>query len=214
MDKGHKHFLLEEKGPSIIDTYIKHRDELALSDTMWLLWLANLVPVGSSLVYLSAAMENLMTAWFKSTKSKLGGTYMPPKEWDPVIKGPLDILQTNLIGNQYSDRILRKVNNANNFGPNERFEYFFDEISLPIGDVEKSAIKARNRFAHGIEKDVNKIENIVAADRAFKTLLNRSLLKVLGYDGEYIDYSSYSHPTRKLNEPIGGRDGDRKPITL
>jgi len=41
-------------------------------------------------------------------------------------------------------------------------------------------------------------------------LLNRLLLKLLEYDGIYVDYSTDSFPVRNINEPLGGPNNDRK----
>jgi hypothetical protein len=36
-------------------------------------------------------------------------------------------------------------------------------------------------------------------------LFNRIILKILGYDGTYIDYSAKEWPERLLDEPLVGR---------
>jgi hypothetical protein len=40
---------------------------------------------------------------------------------------------------------------------------------------------------------------------AYRTLFNRIMLKILGYDGAYVDYSTMEWPDRPLGEPLAGR---------
>jgi len=88
-------------------------------------------------------------------------------------------------------------------GVNEKFDFFFEEIELPIGDGERAAIKGRNAMAHGARYKSGTERQLVSLTRAYETLLHRVLLKLLAYDGEYVDYSVVGWPQRALKEPIG-----------
>ena len=89
-------------------------------------------------------------------------------------------------------------------GVNERFEVFFDELGLPIGAGEDAVIHSRNVGAHGGGSQEDGAD-LVTLGNGYRTLLNRALLKVLGFAGHYIDYSTVGHPLRPLDEPIGFR---------
>lgn len=203
---------LDPIGSSIVTKYLDLRDEFSLSETIWMYWLSKIVPLGSGLVYLSASLENLMNACYHSVKSKSKGAYLDTDTWNGFLKAPLELLENNLGQTKYADRILGRVKRANALGVNEKFEFFFEEIGLPIGDVERAAIKSRNVFAHGGNLDLRKIELVVEATSAFKVLINRALLKMFGYTGKYIDYSTLGFPERDLDQPLGGSDGSGKPI--
>jgi hypothetical protein len=89
---------------------------------------------------------------------------------------------------------------------NESLEFFFDEINLPVGEVERGAIQARNPMAHGssVLFDEAAHEQMLRDTFAYRTLFNRILLKILGYEGDYVDHSVPGWPERPLEEPMGG----------
>ena len=90
-----------------------------------------------------------MNAWFKSKRSRSKGLHFPQAEFDAITAEPFCQIEHSMAGKANADRVLRRLKHANSIGPNEQFERFFEEIELPIGDVERYAIKARNRFIHG-----------------------------------------------------------------
>ena len=80
----------------------------------------------------------------------------------------------------------------------------FEIIGLSVGNIEKKALKARNKMAHSSIGEANDddIKDILRMTRAYETLFHRIFLKTLGYNGDYIDYYSLGHPSRPINEPI------------
>lgn len=106
------------------------RDEFSFSTAMWQFWMSKISPAEGSLVFLSMAVENIMTAWFKSTKTKTRAQYMSDEEFMSLAKEPMEAFRSALDKREYADRILRKVGAANNMGVNERYETFFKEIGL------------------------------------------------------------------------------------
>jgi hypothetical protein len=144
-----------------------------------------------------------MSAWFKSTKTKSKGVYMPQKEFKTRVGKFLSEADGALSGHEYSDRIMRRMSNAFQFGVNERFEFFFQELGLPINEGEKKVIGARNKAAHGGAVSDTEQQKMFLLAGGYRTLMNRVFLKLFGYSGDYIDYSVVGHPSRHLDEPIG-----------
>ena len=86
----------------------------------------------------------------------------------------------------------------------DRFSYFFDCINLEIGDIENNAINARHGVAHGgLKFDHETIIKIIPTINAYRTLFNRVFLKILGYDGYYIDMSTIGFPEHHIDVPLG-----------
>jgi hypothetical protein len=79
---------------------------------------------------------------------------------------------------------------------------FFEELGLPVGAGEDAVVRSRNISAHGGKSD-RPHQDLVMLGTGYRTLLNRVILKVLGFKGEYIDYSVIGHPARGIDEPIG-----------
>jgi hypothetical protein len=188
--------------------FVDRVGQFALTEAMWLVWLSEAVPLEAALPNLASALECLMTAWFKSTKTKSGAKYMPDADWNSISSDPMKSLAAALKGRPNADRIERRARGANNFGVNERFEKFFEELALPVGDVEIKAIGARNKAAHGGSFSASQYQWLADTVRAYRTLLSRVVLSLLEWDGQYVDYSTYAFPVRQLKEPLGGPAGD------
>lgn len=189
--------------------YLKKYQDYNLHRTMLLFWSAQTMPLETQMVKFHAALSSLLNSWFASTKTKSKGKYLSDSDYKAFL-GPIEA-QVNAIPEK---KIINKILRANNMGENEKMDAFFDEIGLPIGEVEKSALYLRNRFAHGHICQENEVEGLVNACRAYQTLINRVILKLLEYDGHYIDYSTLDFPTRHINSALGGADGTGKAITL
>jgi hypothetical protein len=128
---------------------------------------------------------------------------MPKSDFDKLLESELQSIAAKLDGNLYADRIKRRIGNAFQMGVNERFEIFFAELGLGYGPNEMRAIKARNSSAHGGHSSAPDIQEQVKLGRAYQTLLNRVILKVLGHDVSYTDYFMDNHPEKRIDEPIG-----------
>jgi hypothetical protein len=195
---GRTHEVLE----SLVPAFLLRRQEFRLSNALALYWEAKRVPIGLNLPAFAAALETLMKAWFTSSKTKSRGVYISKDAFETLLDDELRSAATKLEITPYGDRMLRRIQGAYNMGANERIEIFFRELELPIGKGELAALRERNIMAHGSvdpERDVQ----LLAATRAYETLFNRVFLKMLGYQGKYIDYSTVNWPQRPIDEPIG-----------
>jgi len=188
-------------------------DELDLSPGMIGYWLSRLSPAEAAFANIASGLEAVMNAWFRSKRSRSKALYLPQAEFEAVTAEPFCQVEHALSEKAYADRILRRLKQANSIGPNERFERFFDEIELPIGEVEEYAISVRNRFVHGAGAvPTEKTHHLVYALRSYQTLFHRILLKLIGFQGSYVDYSCLGFPERPLLDPLGGPEGDGKPL--
>lgn len=191
-------------GP-LIDRYLLLEGELDLGSAIWTVWAGERMPVTFDLPLFSAALERVMNAWFKSTKTKTRGIYMPKRDFEELLADELAAAEVKLKSVSYGDRIGRRMRGAFNMGANERYELFLQELGLPYGEGELAALRGRNAPAHGGTE--SKGDRWIRLGAAYRVLFNRIVLKLLGYDGRYIDYSVLGHPARPLAEPIGYRPG-------
>jgi len=89
-----------------------------------------------------------------------------------------------------------------------KYSEFFESILLKTGEVEQEALKERNNPAHGNRYLPNQYPGLSIITDALYTLFNRIVLKLTDAADCYIDYSSYGHPVRGIDEPLGGPEGD------
>jgi hypothetical protein len=206
IDKGRPTDAFETVLRELVPRYLERRSVLNLNNALWGYWLSERSPLGANLPELATSTEILKNAWFESAGSKSRGVYMPKKEFTELLADELAAVEAKLLGVEYGDRMSRRIRNAFNMGVNESLEFFFEEIGLPVGEVEWAAIAARNPMAHGSSElfDASKYDEMLHATFAYRTLFNRIILKLLDYSGTYVDRSVEGWPERALDEPMAG----------
>ncbi|WP_406657357.1 hypothetical protein V7O62_02045 [Methanolobus sp. ZRKC2] len=192
----------------LIPSYLNLRTELNLDLALNIYWASLEAPLGTNLPILASALEIIMKGWFKTTKSKSKGLYMKKREFDKLLKDDLENIFNKLKDKDNGTPIFNKINNSYNMSVTNRFQQFFDEIELKVGDIENSALKSRHKMAHGDLGDNDEIYNEMLNETfAYESLFNRVFLKILGYNGYYIDKSTLNFPSRHINTQLGGDKG-------
>jgi hypothetical protein len=205
LKKGRRADLFERLLRGLVPRYLELNDELNLDDVIWGYWVSDRLPLGADLPTLATSVEILKNSWYSSKKSKSRGVYMPREQFDELLDSELAQIDKKLETVEYGDRMARRIRGAYQLGANESFEIFFEEIGLPIRQTERHAIRARNPMAHGSLDllDESRHQEMLDAKMAYRTLFNRTFLKLLGYDGAYIDYSAEGWPERQLDQVMG-----------
>jgi hypothetical protein len=188
----------------LVPKYLALRDELRLNDSLWTYWIAKEAPTGVDLALFSAAVESMKTSWFRSTKTTSKGEHMPKEDFEAIIKEVGVALRERLANHPAAQTILNRVAGAYRMGSGEQVRAFFDEIDLPIGRAEAGAMRARNGPAHGGVSSGANLNELVRHGHAYRTLFERTFLRMLGYEGMYVDRTTLGHPSRSLSAPVGG----------
>jgi hypothetical protein len=198
---------LDEILPELVPRYLKARDELALKDALWSYWLAKEAPLGLDLPIYSAAVESLQAAWFRSTRTKVKGTYVSKEKFNDLLQDAFALAEQALQDEPYRDRIMNRMRGSFQMGASERLDAFLSEIGLPIGAQERAAIKGRHRPAHGgTAVDDEKLSKLQLHSATYKVLFERVFLRLLEYEGPYVDRATLRFPLRNLNESVGHSD--------
>ena len=187
----------------LVPLYLELRQSLHLQDALLSYWLADEAFSGIDLTIYASALEALKQPWLKS-KSRSLGQYMPEAEFKERLSVQLQALKERIDELQLPLAIMNKMNAAWRMGANEQLAAFLDELPVRIGPAEKRAIKARNAPTHGGLKAGADFRALTRHAHAYRVLFVRSFLKVLGYDGAYVDRVALGHPSRHSDEPAGG----------
>jgi hypothetical protein len=124
---------------------------------------------------------------------------MKTKDFELLIRNEIESINKKLATFPHRQEIIDKISNANAFGITEKFKIFFDEIKLPIEEDELQAISERHKFVHGRMKLCDADwQKVILHGQVLETLLNKVLLKLLGYKGSYIDRSVVGWPDKNL----------------
>ncbi|MEE4566839.1 hypothetical protein V2U94_04280 [Paenibacillus polymyxa] len=189
----------------LVPQYLKSRDSYNLSNVLWRYWIADDLPLGTNLPLFANGIEILSAAWFSTNNSKTKGVYIEKKKFDKLMSENFEKIQNSLEGIEYADRILNRIKNSYNMGANEKLDFFFNEIDLPVGEVEKKAIRERNRMIYSSYTNDDDDKSILLSKytKVYRTFFHRVILKILKYENMYIDYSVSGFPNKNINVVVG-----------
>jgi len=186
---------------ALLPTYLELSDKYGFDLVFARYWLANTMPIGVSMPIIAGAMESIQKVWFKGQKSKTKAVYMDKDAYEEAISEFMEQLEAKLGECKNKEKLLRKISGCYQMGANEKYYTFLDELGLEYGDAESACIRARNSFTHGDNND--NYEEVIKNTKTMSLLLARSILKLLGYSGMYIDTSVLGHPRKHIDEKIG-----------
>ncbi len=190
-----------EYAQALLPVYLELRDTYGFDSALARYWLANTMPIGVNMPIVAGAIESIQKAWFKGKKSKTKAVYMDKDAYESAISRFLEQVKDNLGECENRDILINKISNCYQMGANDRYYTFFEELGLEYGDSERKSIKARNSFTHGDKNDDD--AEVIKATKTMSLLLARSILKLLGYNGMYIDSSVSGYPRKHIDEKIG-----------
>lgn len=190
----------------LVEPYINQRATLRLKDALWKYWIAKYSSLGANLPILSSAVETLAERVL-NIHPEIKHYYIEYKEFVKMIEDELASIEKKLDSNPHKVVIVNKLKGSSQRGSNEKLKMMFEILKLEVGKIEQDAIKARNKMAHSSIGDISDDEIIRTArlTRAYETLFNRILLKILSYNDKYVDYYTLGHPSRNINDPIPGQ---------
>ncbi len=160
-------------------------------------WIAQTVPVGANLPILAAAIEIISDAYLKLTGNDQS-VYMSQGDYEKLIVEELSSLNEKFSNVPDGAKMLNKIRGAFQKGSNEKLNRFFEILEIPIEKREKEAIKLRNKMTHSrrdYSVEETKHDDVIST-RVYQALFNRILLKLLGYQGYYKDYSIKNAPSK------------------
>jgi hypothetical protein len=190
--------------PSLVKKYFDLKDVLKLSDVLWRYWIGRELPLGSDIPIIANGIEILANNWFKSNKSHIKGVYIPYTEYKQIANEEIEKISVKLGEHPHKKKIISKLSYCYNMSSNDRLNFFFNEIGLEIGSLEREAIDSRNVMIHdSFDLSSNEYEKLILLSLVYKVFFHRVILKVLDYSGEYIDYSMKGYPSKTVDRVIG-----------
>lgn len=192
------------------EAYLSNRRSLGLDEVIFNWWIARSLPLGMNIVAYSGALETLASAWLAADANR--NAYIPKEEFLSKVSPAIDEIEKKQ-GQPLPapwKAVIGRLRNSNSVGAGDKVRKFLGAINLPVGDVEKVLLKARNKYAHGGVFSGKEVEFLILVGRCYEAFLNRVMLKAIGFSGEYVDYSTLDFPKRPLDSPLGGPDGTQK----
>ena len=168
---------------NIINSFINKIDKLDFSSMLTNYFNSLYLPPESEVILLAASLESITNKWLESENSKRKTTILDKSEYKRQIK---EI--RSLFLDKFSEHkpLVDKFNGLNTLSINKSFERFFDEIGMKIGDIEREAIKSRNKPVHGNDITTEDYLDLIVCADVYRIILNRVILLLLDFDGEYV----------------------------
>ncbi|WP_246839180.1 hypothetical protein [Leptospira wolffii] len=179
---------IEELFPSLLEIFVSKFDVLPIYEAIWLINQSRYLPLDIQMQPLATAFDLLKSAWFKKEQSPSSSKYLKSEEYAELLGAEFNVIKKRFKGLSFEEKLISKIESANEMSMNELNFVFLEDIGLKYDLVEKVVIKERNSVVHGSLKPKN-YQELSGRTLAFGTLLNRIILKLLSYSGEYIDYS-------------------------
>jgi hypothetical protein len=198
---------LEDILVDLVPKYLRGRGPYSMKDALEDFWIARVAPIEIDLPIFSAAVECLKSAWFRAPRTKTKGVFLEKAKFDRLLADTFERAREALNGEPFGEAIVAKMKRSNEMGANEGLRTFFVELGVKIGAQEQAAIRARNSPAHGgSAASDDELGAMHAHGRTYQILFERVFLRVLGYDGQYVDRATAGFPLRNLEEPVGGQN--------
>lgn len=199
-----------EQWSHLLSLTLSKMNEFPLGDVLTNVWKARTLALGWNLVFYASALEFLTRSWIEHLGSKRPFLRVSPGEFQNFLDEISPRLNALAAESPGWDRIKGYVVNANRESSAFRTRQMFIELEMNVGEIEAEIQNARHRFAHGVDLSNEEDGGLFNLANAAESLLNRTLLKIVGFQGEYIDYSTFGFPSRKLSDRLGGPKGDGK----
>lgn len=167
----------------LINSFIDKNDTLDFTSMFINYWSSTYLPPESKVILLAASLESIMNKWFESENSKRKTRIIEKSVYKKLIKDIRPLFEEKF---GECKLIMNNFNQMNELSINKSFERFFKEIGLKVGDVEIEAIKSRNDPVHGNDLDTETICNLIIYSKIYQVMLNRVILILLNYEGEYV----------------------------
>ena len=116
-----------------------------------------------------------------------------------LLSDEIKSMQNKLDKEPDGQKIMDNIHRSNEAGIMKRYALFFEGIGIVLSDSERAAIEERNVSVHAktLFEEIDSHELALHA-RVFEVLFNKIILKLLGYSGNYIDYTSGGWPEKQI----------------
>jgi hypothetical protein len=150
---------------------------------------------------LSTVLDMIIQAWIEKQLKKYS-RIIPKAEFKPI-KKQIECYLNELIKETNKNdikKIIKKIQILNNKSIAEQQKDFLIFYNINLNKKEVEILQYRNKCIHGhIPEDENEIINT----EGYISFINRIILKILKYEGDYLDYSFLDPKTKSIDVGIG-----------
>ena len=186
---------------NLFEQHLLLNDQFKLSVLYWHFIQFSYLPFDLQIHPLATALDLFKKSWFESSRSESKGRNLSDIQYAPVIKAMIPQLVASLGASEEAQSILRRIENANMMSETQKGRTLFRELGIDLTQAEEGLLGFRNRAIHGSHGSIQTQKRFLITG-GFRSLLGRAILKLLSYDGMYVDYASLGFPCRHISEPV------------
>ena len=185
---GNESLNFKETMEQLLPRYLHSDMRDVIQKTLPLYWSSFVLYVDNAIPVIASAIETLQKAWFALEENESVSVYYPKTKFRELKKDLIAIIDEKLEEGPYKNAVRNKVDQLNQMSVRDKNESFFAQLGITYGEREIQAIRMRNVFAHGDTNGKTDAGNMIEAIKVLQLLYAKSVLKLLGYEGEYIDW--------------------------
>jgi hypothetical protein len=189
---------LEILARAFFDNYDKH----CLRNFLFRLWYAESSPYFMKPAYYGSMIETIQKRQIKNTALSISHTILPVNDYKKIKKTLTKFLQKQKVDANLTRLLQYKIDNGNDASQRVIADRFYTVLGLPLGRFENTAWNKRNDAAHGNEIISGGEIDLIRQTKILRVVLARIILKLISGSEYYIDYYTYDHPVRNLDEAI------------
>jgi len=202
----------------LIPVYLECRKPLALDDALWRYWTFQELPLGINLPMLVTGIEILAAAWFASPSSASHGNFTPKRQFIAMLQEDFNRIRAKLgraaeleptmahLQNQGTlDRLMQRMEDSFQMGSTAKTRAFFRELDVTPTIRQLESLKGRHAQIHS-QGAPKKPRELWSLSENLRALFYKTMLRLLGYSGAYLDWSERKPPV-KLLRPLRRRNG-------
>ena len=164
------------------------------------------VPSEARFALLAVAFETLASSFARKEAGdqEASAKYLPKTEFRKVMRPLLRKLKKDLNGKlplEDMDALQRKLWGANNRAMGDRAKLLLASLGIAQDDRVDQLLELRNSAIHEgalSRKRPPNLQKVVNFEEGMRTLLNKCVLRLLDYEGPFVDYGEPGHPTTHL----------------
>ena len=164
------------------------------------------VPSEARFALLSVAFETLASSFARKEAGdqEASAKYLPKIEYRKVMQPLLRDLKKALSGKLPSEdlkALQRKLWGANNRAMGDRAKLLLTSLGIAQDDRVAPLLELRNSAIHEgtlSRKRPPDLQEVINFEEGMRTLLNKCVLRLLDYEGPFVDYGELGHPTTHL----------------
>ncbi len=193
----------EEIGQTV-SRYLEDREPYKLHFLLASYWIGQRLPRGLDIPIYHSGLDTLANYWLKISGTPTQKHWIPKDKYKEILEEYLPQILEKIKDQQNCHAVKSNIERANEISLSKKIDFLFEGNNLRKSDKENDAIKNRNKV-HDISKLSyrNNFDDTVNRSYVYLILINRIILKILGYSGKYFDYSQSGWPLKCIDIPAG-----------